>query len=277
MRAYRMPFIQISVFIALLFVWYMLSWSGVVDRFYVSDPLLVLEAFRDLVTTPSTYGHLRITLQEIILGFAIGAAAGVMVGMILGIRPFVYRAISPIFTTFYTMPRLALLPIFVLWFGIGIWSKIALIVSLVFFSMALNTYTGVRRLDLNLIDAVKLMGGGRLDLLREVIFPSILPWLLAGLRISLIFALTGAVVGEMMISEGGLGYLITQRSAVFDTTGVLAILVIVALAAMVFDGFFTLLERRYAFRGMQTDNDSEADNSSKQGGKSEPVAVSSSS
>jgi NitT/TauT family transport system permease protein len=225
-------------------IWQLVAVSGLIDTFYISKPSLVATKLWDMLGQSDVQDGLKVTSEEVLLGLLIGCGSGILIGLGLGALPLLFDITSPIITTVYTLPRLALLPLFVLWFGIGEASKVALIVSLVFFSMLLNTYSGMRGIDRHLVDAVKLMGGRRRDVLRQVILPSITPWLVAGARISLVFAVTGAVVGEMMVSEAGLGYVLTQRSNAFDTTGVLAILVIVAIIANLLNAIFSWIELR---------------------------------
>jgi NitT/TauT family transport system permease protein len=236
--------VRLAVIVALLAVWQLVVSVGLVDEFYLSKPTVVFADLARLLAEPAVHQHLLVTSRELLVGLVVGAVAGVAAGLVMGAIPALYEATSPVIATLYTLPRLALLPLFVLWFGIGEGSKVALVVSLVFFSMLLNTYSGMRGVDRSLVDAVRLMGGGRWAVLREVTLPAIAPWLVAGLRISLVFAVTGSVVGEMMVSKEGLGFLLIQKSGTFDTAGVLAILVIVAVVANVLDVLFSAVEKR---------------------------------
>jgi NitT/TauT family transport system permease protein len=247
MRRLKLLVHQTIAILALLALWQLVVEIGLVDPLYVSTPTKVAAEFVDLIGDGSTYPAIWVTTQELLIGLAIGSAAGIASGIVLGVKPYWNAVASPIIGTLYTMPRLALFPLFVLWFGLGMPSKIALVVSLVYFSMLLNTYAGVREVDRRLIDTVKLMGGGRWTVAREVIVPSILPWLLAGLRVSLVFAVTGAVIGEMLAGQEGLGYLITARGQIFDTPGMLALLAIVAIMAVLLNGAIGMLERWLTF------------------------------
>jgi NitT/TauT family transport system permease protein len=247
MARVKLHLLQVAVAVALLGLWELAAKAGWVSELFVSDPITVAKTTWDLLGDGSTYGDLWVTTREILIGMVIGVAAGVTCGILLGLKPYAYRVVSPIIGTLYTLPRLALLPLFVLWFGLGQGSKIALVVSLVFFSMLLNTYSGVREIDPRLRDAVRLMGGGRGAVVKEVLIPATLPWILAGLRVSLVFAVTGAVIGEMMAGQSGLGYLITARGQLFDTKGLLALLVIVAALAIVLNALITMAENRLTF------------------------------
>jgi NitT/TauT family transport system permease protein len=147
----------------------------------------------------------------------------------------------------YTLPRLALMPLFIVWFGIEEESKIALVVSLVVFVMLMNTYTGVRSVPVALVDEVRLMGGKTKDVIRHVYLQATLPWIITGVRISLVFALAGAIVGEMFAAKYGLGYLMTRYSNLFRSDGMVALLAIIAVVAIVLNGLLTLAERRLVF------------------------------
>src|SRR5262249_8327683 len=149
-------------------------------------------------------------------GFVLGSLAGIVIGFLLARWEWLYEATEPYIMALYSMPRVALAPLFVVWFGIGLASKVALAVSIVFFVMLINTYTGVINVDRTLVNSVRTMGGGEWFLTRKVLLPSTVPWILSGLRISIGFALIGAVVGEMIIAERGLGRLIAYRSGLFD-------------------------------------------------------------
>jgi NitT/TauT family transport system permease protein len=238
---------QALVIVAFLALWEIAAKAHWVSRLFVSDPVKVGKETWHLLLQAATYHQIWITAQEILLGMAIGVVAGVASGVALGVKPYAYKLVAPVVGTLYTLPRLALLPLFVLWFGLGQGSKVALVVSLVYFSMLLNTYSGVREIDQRLIDAVRLMGGGRWAVVKEVLVPATLPWILAGLRVSLVFAVTGAVIGEMMAGQDGLGYLITARGQLFDTTGLLALLVIVAILAIILNALITMAENRLTF------------------------------
>ena len=234
---------QIAVFVAVIAAWQLLVSTGVVEKFYISQPTDVIEKLREDLTTGDLYSNAWITLWEIILGMVIGGLGGTLVGFALGAVPRVYDAFSPFIVTLYTLPRVALISLFVLWFGIGSGSKIALVISLVFFSMLFNAYSGVRSIDPRLIDNLRLLGASRYTVIREIYVPGTAPWLFTGLRISLVFAVTGAVVGEMLASEAGLGHLLQQRTSLFDAQGIFSMLVLIAVLAMVLSGLVGIAER----------------------------------
>jgi NitT/TauT family transport system permease protein len=216
---------------------FLLSWelaSGrVVDPFWVSSPSLIWAALIDLSASGLLFKSIVSTVSVAISGFIAGTVVGMVVGMIFGTVRIVAKSLDPYLVAFYSIPRIALIPLFILWFGIGLETKIIYTGLLVFFPVFMNTLSGVRDVDSNLIDDLRVMGASRLDVLRKVLFPSVLAWLFAGLKISAPYALTGAVVAEMFSSSTGLGYLISYNANTLNTAGLFAtLLVITALGLL---------------------------------------------
>lgn len=238
---------QVAVFVVVVAAWQIAVSTGFIQKFYISQPTDVLHKFWDDLSAGSLYDNLWVTTRELLYGLVVGGVTGTIVGFGLGASPRTYRAFSPLITTLYTLPRVALISLFILWFGVGPNSKVALVASLVFFSMLFNAYAGVRSIERKLIDNVRLLGGRRRDILRQIYLPGTAPWLFAGLRISLVFAVTGAVVGEMLASRNGLGYVLQQRTSLFDAKGTISMLVIIAILATLLSGVIGLVER-YAVR-----------------------------
>jgi NitT/TauT family transport system permease protein len=223
---------QVALGIALLFVWQGVS-GRLVDNFFISNPI---DVWRRLVTwtlSGSIFLHLWATLYATLVGFVIGAVGGMVLGVWLGVSPFMGRLLNPYLWALNALPKVALAPLFVLWFGLGIESKIALAAVLVLFLVFLNTFAGVREVDQDLIDSARMMRASRLQVIRKVIIPSALSWVFAGLKISVPYALIGAVLGEMIAANRGLGYLVQFSGSQFDTAGVFAVLIVIALLAVV--------------------------------------------
>ncbi|MEV4580998.1 ABC transporter permease [Nonomuraea jabiensis] len=185
-----------------------------------------------------------ITVQEIVYGFAVGAVAGAVTGFLLASAPALYRVLDPFFMALYAIPKVALAPLFIVWFGIGMHMKVLLAAATVFFLVFLNTAAGVREVDRGLIDAVRLMGGGRRDIMIKVVVPSSMTGLLTGLKVAIPYALIGAVIGELVASNRGLGYLINDAAAQFDTAGVFATLAVLSVIAALLNLVVGLLDRR---------------------------------
>ncbi len=214
------------------------------DPFFFSTPLAVFErTWRDFYTGVIWY-HLGITLLETALAFAIGAGAGVVVGFWFARQQYVAAVFDPYVKMANALPRVVLAPIFALWLGLGIWSKVALGVSLVFFIVFFNVYQGVKEVSPTVLANARMLGMSERQLLRHVYWPSALTWVFSSLHISVGFALVGAVVGEYLGSAAGLGYRIHQAEGVFDVTGVFSGMLVLAVFVIVIDTAVTLIENR---------------------------------
>jgi NitT/TauT family transport system permease protein len=225
---------------------------GVIDPFYVSEPTAVLHRLSEMIFTRQLYTDIAFTMQNTLIGFAISAVAGIATACLFYKVPIIQKTVDPYILALYSTPRLALAPLFIIWFGIGPASKIALVVSLCYFVMLLNTYSGLVNVDKRLINQVKMMGGGDWFVFRKVSLPASIPWVLAGTRVGMGFALMGAVVGELIISEHGLGLRLSRASGLFDTTTVFAYLVVVAILGMIIDQLLRVLEKSLAGWGTTT-------------------------
>jgi NitT/TauT family transport system permease protein len=243
--------LRLLLLVAVLALWQAAVELGLVDPFFVSEPTAMLKRLGELLGTGQLYADMAFTLQNVIVGFAISAVAGIAGACLLYRIPLLQKVVDPFVLALYSTPRLALAPLFTIWFGIGAASKIALVVSLSFFIMLLNTYAGLSTVDKRLISQVRMMGGGDWFVFRKVSLPASVPWLLSGTRVGLGFALIGAVVGELIIAEHGLGLRMARASGLFDTTGVFAYLIVVALLGMILDQLVRVLERTLAGWGNQ--------------------------
>src|SRR2546430_406472 len=211
---------QIAVGLTALALWQTLVALRVLDPFFVSRPSAIAQRIWQWIAGGSLWGHLAVTLEESLLGLLLGAALGISLGFSLARSPFLAHVFDPYIKMLNAVPRVVLAPLFLLWFGLGIWSKVALAVTLVFFVMFFNTYQGVRDADRVLIDNVRMLGASERQLVRHVLIPSALTWIFSSLQTSLGFAMVGAVVGEYLGATRGLGYVLSQAEGTFDTTGV---------------------------------------------------------
>jgi NitT/TauT family transport system permease protein len=219
---------QIAIGVATVAVWQWLATARLIDPFFVSRPSDIAIRISSWVTSGVIWRHLFVTLEEAVLGLVVGAVLGITLGFVLGRSPLAARVCDPYITMLNGVPRVVLAPIFLLWFGLGIWSKVALAVTLVFFVMFFNTYRGVRDADRVLVDNARMLGASERQLVRHVLIPSALTWIFSSLHTSLGFAMVGAVVGEYLGASRGLGYMISQAEGTFDTTGVFAGMVVLA-------------------------------------------------
>jgi len=221
---------RLALMLVLLAIWQLAS--GYVGEFWISKPTAIAERLVEWIGSGYLLPHLSITLQETALGFVLGATSGIAVGFLLGTSPFLGKLTDPFVTAIYSLPKVALAPLFVLWFGIGIEMKVVLAATIVFFLVFYNTYAGVRDVERELLDVLKVMGARRWHLLVKVVLPGSLHWIYVGLKLSVPYALIGAVVGELIASSRGLGYLLQYSAGQFDTTGLMATLFILMVLAM---------------------------------------------
>ena len=222
---------QTGLVILILAFWQFVS-GRLVNNFFISNPVDVAIRLWEWTITGYIFPHLWVTFYETVAGFVLGSLIGVMLGIWLGVARFMSRLLNPFLFAFYALPKIALAPLLVLWFGLGLESKIALSTIIVFFLVFYNTFTGVREVDQDMVDTVRLMKARRHQVLLHVIIPSAMSWIFAGLKISVPYALIGAIVGELIAANQGLGFLVQRMGADFDTTGVFAVLVVIGLLAI---------------------------------------------
>jgi NitT/TauT family transport system permease protein len=234
---------QVALGLGLLLVWQGAS-GRLVDNFFISNPIDVGTRLAGWIGDGSLFLHVWATVYATIMGFIIGAIGGVILGIWLGVSPFASRLLSPYLNALNALPKVALAPLFVLWFGLGIESKIALAAVLVLFLVFLNTYAGVREVDQDLIDGARLMKATRTQVITKVIIPSAMSWVFAGLKISVPYALIGAVLGEMIAANRGLGYLVQFSGSQFDSAGVFAVLIVIALLAVALNFLVEIVQHR---------------------------------
>ncbi|MCL6516485.1 ABC transporter permease [Alicyclobacillus sp.] len=241
--------LQIAVFVVVVGTWEALAATKTIDPFFFSQPSAILRHIRDWVVDGTSQGplyiHFVVTFEETIISFILGVVLGVVAGYALGMSEILSVIFAPYIQMLNALPRVVLAPIFILWFGLGMPSKIALGVTLTFFIVFFNAFQGVREVDRNLVNNALLLGANKRQLARHVIIPSALSWILSSLHTSFGFALVAAVVGEFVGATEGLGFLISEAQGAFDTTGVFAGMVILSLTALVADWLVTRLERRF--------------------------------
>ena len=234
---------QLAVAVVAIALWQALVALKILDPFFVSRPTDVGRRIVTWIADGTLVRHLFVTVEESLLGLVAGAALGISSGFALARSPMLGRVFDPYIRMLNAVPRVVLAPLFLLWFGLGIWSKVALAVTLVFFVMFFSTYQGVRDADRVLIDNARMLGATERQLVRHVLIPSALTWIFSSLQTSLGFAMVGAVVGEYLGATRGLGYVISQAEGTFDTTGVFAGMTILAVVVVIISMAVSRLER----------------------------------
>ena len=241
--------LQIAVAVVFVAVWYVFTTYPVFGHvllppFFFSNPVDVVKQVIAWFASGVIWKHLWVTLLESMLAFVIGSVGGVLVGFWFARQPRTAAVFDPYVKMANALPRVVLAPIFTLWLGLGIWSKVALGVTLVFFIVFFNVYQGVKEVSPTVLANARMLGMKERQLMRHVYWPSALSWMFSSLHTSVGFAVVGAVVGEYLGAAAGLGYLIQQAEGVFDVAGVFAGMFVLAAFVIVIDMIVTVVEKR---------------------------------
>lgn len=229
---------------ALVACWQLVGSLSHSTRQLTSTPALVASRFWTIAGNGVLWHNLLPTLEETLGGLALGLVVGVVGGILMARSRFAGILFDPYVVGINGLPRVALGPFFVVWFGIGILSKILLAVSIVFVVVLFNVRQGIEQVDGDLVDALRTMRASRIEMLRYVVVPSLLPWIFASLKMGIGLALTGAVVGELVGASSGLGWYITNSLSIVDTTGAMTALLVMAALAMVMYYLVLVAEKR---------------------------------
>jgi NitT/TauT family transport system permease protein len=245
--------LSIALWRALLLGGFLLAWELAADRrwasvdpFFTSRPSAIAEQVWAWVSTGFIFAHVVITLEEALIGLAIGALLGIAFGFLFAFSPWVAQVFEPVVVLLNAVPRVVLAPLFILWFGLGLASKVVLVVSLVFFVVFFATWSGVREVDRDVLANARVMGASARQLLWHVLLPSALTWIFASLRVAVGFALVGAVVGEYLGASKGMGHLIAFAESMFNATQVMAGLVILMVVVGAIDLALRRVEARFS-------------------------------
>jgi NitT/TauT family transport system permease protein len=237
-----------ALFVVIVGGWQLFTHLKIVDPFFFGQPTGIVKQLRDWAEHGTQYGSLWlqiwITMKEALLGFLYGAIAGVIVGVLLGQSPFLANVLGPYIKVLNAIPRIVLGSIFVVALGLGTTSKVLLAAVLVFFVVFFNAFQGVREVDRNLIANARVLGASRWQVTRHVVLPSALTWIIASLHVAFGFAIIGAIVGEFLGAQKGLGLVIATSQNNFNPNGVFAAMLIIAVVALTAEGIIGRLERR---------------------------------
>jgi NitT/TauT family transport system permease protein len=239
--------LQLTVFVVFVGGWQLLSQLKVLDPFFFGQPSRIVVQMRDWFANGTEAGSIwtqvAVTMEEALLGFAIGVVTGIVCGIALGRIPMLSKVFGPYIKIMNSIPRIVLGSIFIVWLGLGLSSKVALAIVLVFFAVFFNAYQGTREVDRNLVANARILGASGRQITTHVVLPSALTWIIASLHVSFGFALIGAIVGEFLGAQQGLGLLIRQAQDTFNPNAVFAAMVIIAVVALAAEGLIALLER----------------------------------
>lgn len=234
--------LSMLVFLAL---WELAVRAQAVNPLFTSSPSRIVAAAIEMFSDGSIYGHLRVSAEEFFSGFALAIVIGVPLGILMGWYSRVNAILEPFVTALYATPRIALLPLVVIWFGIGLASKVAIVFLGAIFPILVNTITGVRTIDADFIKVARSFGATDRQMFLSVALPSSVPMLLTGLRLGLGHALVGIVVGEMYGATQGLGYLIAVAGARFQTDRVMVGIILIAALGVALTELLRAIERRF--------------------------------
>lgn len=253
-NAFKIRIWQWGLLAAIFVFWWAMTKPGLIPPFFFSndsqaafffgEPYEIFMRIKDWFVGGEIYRHLAVTLYETVMAFAIGTVAGLATGLWLALSPMAAAVADPFIKGLNSMPRVILAPIFAVWFGLGISSKVALGVTLVFFIVFFNVYQGVREVNPNVLASARMLGADRSQLMRYVYLPSAMSWVFSSLHTSVGMAFVGAVIGEYLGSSEGVGYLILQAEGVFDINTVMAGILVLTVFALILDWIVGIIERR---------------------------------
>ncbi len=235
---------RILVFVVAVGLWQLAVGLKWLDFYFFSSPGAIALRLWQLVVSGQLFIHLGITFWEVVLGFIFGSVLGVAAGMAMATSRLLPEILDPYIMALYGLPRAALAPLFVVWFGIGVSSKVAVGASIVFFLCLFSTYSGMRLTDAALLQAVKALGATKRQLLLKVRVPYALPWIIAGLKSSVGMALIGTIVGEFVAASRGIGWYIAYAGGSYDTTGVMVGLVVLGVMSVFLNALLRRVEAR---------------------------------
>ena len=237
--------IGVGAVIVFLAAWQAVAAARVVPELFLPGPIDIASAMASYVTSPEFVPDVTTSGQELLLGFGLAVVAGLPIGLLIGWYRRLRYALDPFISFFYSTPRIALLPLLIIWFGIGIWSKVAVIFLGAFFPIAINTLAGIRSLDPPLLKAARSFGASDLQIFRTVALPGSVPFILTGIRLGVGHALIGVVVGELVAAQHGVGLAMATAGSTFQTSKVFAGLIIIAGVGVVLQILLQRLEGHF--------------------------------
>jgi len=223
---------QLTAFAVLLAIWDTAGRAGLLNPMYLPSPSQIGAALVDLFGSGRIWTHLEATFTAALVGLALGIGAGILLGVLGALVPLIAELLAPVMTLLNAIPRVILAPLFVIWLGIGIASKVALAFILVAVLIFFTVFSGIRQVDRRLVERVVTLGGGRWALVRHVYLPSVAAWVMGNLKVAVGFAFTGAVVGEFVAASRGLGYLLSFAQSTYNSALMLALVLLIMVVVL---------------------------------------------
>jgi NitT/TauT family transport system permease protein len=242
-RGIGVTVVRFAIIGGFLLLWQIASGPWI-EPFLISSPSRIFFSLISGFREGDLLQHTWVTFQEIAVGFPVGAITGIALGYAFGRSRLLAEIFEPIIIALNGIPRTALAPLFIVWLGIGLWSKVGVVFLLTFFLNFFNTYTGMRQMDHEYVDLANLMGVKGWKLTFKVIFPAISPYVFTGIRTSIPFAVIGAIVGEFVASTEGLGYFIRMSAGIFRTADVFVGIIVLMIMVIIIDRIAEMIERR---------------------------------
>ena len=242
---FRAPATGLAAIAVFIGAWQLVAWLRLVPELFLPGPWDIAQAESQYATSPDFLLDLSTSGQEMLIGFGLAIVIGLPLGILMGWYRTLHHALDPFISFFYSTPRIALMPLLIIWFGIGIWSKVAVIFLGAFFPIAINTLVGVRSLDSDLLKCARAFDASDMQIFRTIALPGAVPFILTGLRLGVGHALIGIVVGELVAAQHGVGQAMSVFGATFQTAKVFAALIIIAVSGVLLQILFQRLERRF--------------------------------
>jgi len=234
---------QLAAFALLLAIWEAAGRSGLLNPIYAPSPSQVGAALVDLFADGRIWPHFEATFTAALGGLALGIVVGIVLGVLAALVPFIAELVEPVMSLLNAIPRVVLAPVFVIWLGIGLASKVALSFILVAVLIFFTVFGGIRQVDRRLVERVVTLGGGRWELVRHVYLPSVAAWVLSNLKIAVGFAFTGACVGEFVAATHGLGYLLSFAQSTYNSALMFALILLILVVVLLIFGISGRLEK----------------------------------
>ena len=234
---------QLSALAVVLMAWEAAGYAGMLNPLYMPTPSAIGRALAELFGSGSIWTHLEATFGAALGGLVIGIIAGVVLGVLAALIPFVAELLEPVMTLLNAIPRVILAPLFVIWLGIGLASKVALAFILVAVLIFFTVFTGIRQVDRRLVERIITLGGNRMDLVRHVYLPAVTAWVLGSLKVAIGFAFTGACVGEFVAASRGLGYLLSFAQSTYNSALMMALVFLIMVVVLLIFAISGRLEK----------------------------------